>query len=362
MVGGAMMACCDFMGSDQGGSSGTTYDETTPIEDSSSNELIEFAKTASAVNHVSVTNAATGNGPTIAAAGGDTNIDLLLSGKGTGGVECPGQIRANLGHTTAANVALAIEDVNTGFFTKSSPASHIFVSVLGQEAIEFANGYVWSKVYHAFSDHIYFEQSSAPGTSGSRAYIWNQDNGGTTELKATCGTGGVEVLLCDESGNMGVLSGTQKLYYSGTTSYFETSAGFVEQYVSGTRVARWRNDQLQIERRLMMANGMAVTMLEDQTGTINCDQDTTEAFIGADTGTGTLTVNLPSAPASGVLYRVMDTGGNSSVNNITINRGGADTVGTAGATSLTISTNSAGYELVYDSTNNNWLVTAKNLL
>lgn len=55
-----------------------------PIADSSGNELIKVVKVASAVNEITVTNAATGNAPSVTATGGDTNIPLLISGKGTG--------------------------------------------------------------------------------------------------------------------------------------------------------------------------------------------------------------------------------------------------------------------------------------
>lgn len=60
------------------------------IADANGNEEIKFATTTSAVNEITVTNAATGNGPTIAASGGDTNINLNLSGKGTGEVKING--------------------------------------------------------------------------------------------------------------------------------------------------------------------------------------------------------------------------------------------------------------------------------
>lgn len=63
------------------------FDDATGIEDDSGNEQLIFQKTTSAVNHIEITNAATGNGPSVAAAGDDTNIDLSLSGKGTGTVD-----------------------------------------------------------------------------------------------------------------------------------------------------------------------------------------------------------------------------------------------------------------------------------
>ena len=56
------------------------------LEDDSNNEYIKFVKTGSAVNEISVTNAATGNGPTLAATGGDTNLDLNINPKGLGRV------------------------------------------------------------------------------------------------------------------------------------------------------------------------------------------------------------------------------------------------------------------------------------
>jgi len=54
------------------------------IGDENGNEQIVFATTSSAVNNLTVTNAATGNAPAIVATGNDTNIDLSLSGKGSG--------------------------------------------------------------------------------------------------------------------------------------------------------------------------------------------------------------------------------------------------------------------------------------
>lgn len=71
------------------------------INDTNSNELIKFGVTASAVNEVSVTNAATGNAPVLSATGGDTNIAVLLKGKGTGAVQ--------LGQSTSVGVTLVAD-------------------------------------------------------------------------------------------------------------------------------------------------------------------------------------------------------------------------------------------------------------
>ena len=60
------------------------FDNDHGIRDENGNEQLQFQTTASAVNHFDITNAATGNSPTISAVGGDSNIDLTLVPKGTG--------------------------------------------------------------------------------------------------------------------------------------------------------------------------------------------------------------------------------------------------------------------------------------
>ena len=52
------------------------------IDDDSNNEYIKFSKTASAVNEITLANAATGNSPIISATGGDTNVGITLTPKG----------------------------------------------------------------------------------------------------------------------------------------------------------------------------------------------------------------------------------------------------------------------------------------
>ena len=54
------------------------------INDSNGNEEIKFTTTASAVNELTIANAAAGNGPSISATGDDTNISLTITPKGTG--------------------------------------------------------------------------------------------------------------------------------------------------------------------------------------------------------------------------------------------------------------------------------------
>jgi len=64
----------------------TTPNLITSLNDTNGNELIAVTATSSAVNEITVVNAATGNAPSVSASGGDSNVSLKLSGKGTSGV------------------------------------------------------------------------------------------------------------------------------------------------------------------------------------------------------------------------------------------------------------------------------------
>lgn len=70
------------------------------FQDSNSNEVLIGASTASAINEVTITNAAIGNNPQVEATGGDTNISLNLVAKGSGVVQAGGTEVATTGANT----------------------------------------------------------------------------------------------------------------------------------------------------------------------------------------------------------------------------------------------------------------------
>ena len=79
----------------------------TAINDTNGNELIGITATASAVNEITVANAATGNNPVISATGGDTNVGITLTPKGTGAVKLSG-----LSYPTADGTANQVIQTN----------------------------------------------------------------------------------------------------------------------------------------------------------------------------------------------------------------------------------------------------------
>ena len=79
-------------------------DDAHFIADENGNEQIIFQTTGSAVNQFDVTNAATGNDPTITATGGDSNVGLGIVAKGTGVVQVTTTMNPTLTSTGKALV------------------------------------------------------------------------------------------------------------------------------------------------------------------------------------------------------------------------------------------------------------------
>ncbi len=81
------------------------------IADANGNELVVFQTTGSAVNQLEITNNASGSNPILAATGGDTNIGIALTPKGTGEIVI-GAGNLNYGGTavTATGAELNILD------------------------------------------------------------------------------------------------------------------------------------------------------------------------------------------------------------------------------------------------------------
>lgn len=100
------------------------------LADKNANEIIDIGATASAVNHIKVTNAATANNPKIEAAGDDTNISLVLDAKGSGIVlanrgAAPKVVALTDGATVATDASLGnvFTLTTTQNFTLSNPTN-----------------------------------------------------------------------------------------------------------------------------------------------------------------------------------------------------------------------------------------------
>jgi len=127
---------------------------TTAINDTNGNELIKFTSVASAVNDITVANAASGNNPSIAVTGGGANISLPIDAKGTGRVILDGAGAASSGYvaTSQTSTSTSYTDLAT-----AGPAATVTIGRSGMALVflsaelrgsTFASGY---STYYAFA-------------------------------------------------------------------------------------------------------------------------------------------------------------------------------------------------------------------
>jgi hypothetical protein len=139
----------------------------TAIADTNGNEIVETPATASAVNHVKITNATTGGVPKIEAVGDDTNVDVEIKGKGAG----MAKLNATYGDITADT------DGATVTFDMALSARHT-VTLGGNRTLAVSNVKV---------GQVFLISLKQDGT-GSRTVTWFSGiswAGGTTPILTT---------------------------------------------------------------------------------------------------------------------------------------------------------------------------------
>ena len=148
---------------------GNTTPIITQINDTNVNEQIKFTTTASAVNELTITNAATANAPEISATGGDTNIDLKITPKGSGKINLDG-------------IKFPNADGNSGQFLKTD----------GSGSLSFADsGLAWQSVVTT---------STITVVAGRAYFINTTSNACTVTLPSGTPTAGQQVQLVDYAG------------------------------------------------------------------------------------------------------------------------------------------------------------------
>ena len=148
---------------------GNTTPIITQINDTNVNEQIKFTTTASAVNEFTITNAATANAPEISATGGDTNIDLKITPKGSGKINLDG-------------IKFPNADGSSGQFLKTD----------GSGSLSFADsGLAWQSVVTT---------STITVVAGRAYFINTTSNACTVTLPSGTPTAGQQVQLVDYAG------------------------------------------------------------------------------------------------------------------------------------------------------------------
>ena len=227
-----------------------SFDDAHGITDENGNEQIVFQTTSSAVNQLDVTNAATGNAPSIQATGGDSNINLRVGPKGTGlvevlGADNPGSIQLNCEanshgikltsppHSSGQSYELKFPtgNVTADRFLKVDSVSGSGTTGVGQLSFaEISAGTSWQAV----------KTSTFTAVAGEGYFVDTTSSAITMNLPA--GSQGAEVVFIDYAGtfdsNTFTISANGSEKIAGSTNDLTVSterAGNTLVYVDGTQ-------------------------------------------------------------------------------------------------------------------------------
>ena len=184
------------------------FDDAHGIRDENANEQLIFETTSSAVNHIDITNAATGAGGQIGAVGDDSNLNLKLRPKGTGVIEAmgatnPGSIQLNCesnshgikltspAHSAGQSYELKFPtgNVTADRFLKVASVSGSGTTGVGQLSFaEVSGGTSWQAV----------KTSTFTAVAGE-GYFVNTTSGAIT-MNLPAGTLGDEIVFIDYAG------------------------------------------------------------------------------------------------------------------------------------------------------------------
>lgn len=150
------------------------------IGDANGNELLKFSATASAVNEVTITNAATGNSAKVSATGGDSTVGLRLEPKSTGPMSLETISSLGSGRLTLTSGSPVPSADQTG-------ATTVYFTPANGDSLELYDGTDWqvykfSELSQATSDNT---KSPAAVANNSNYDVFGWVDSGT--LRATRG-------------------------------------------------------------------------------------------------------------------------------------------------------------------------------
>jgi len=285
------------------------FDDDHGLRDENGNEQLIFQTTTSAVNHIEMTNAATGNDPKVAAAGGDSNVDLAIAPKGSGEVVVgTGSAAATITTSGAYDLTLDTNSgTNSGTITITDGADgSITATPNGTGVVEIGGNTNPGTLQLNCENNSHGIKLQSPAHTNSQSYTLKFPTGNVTAdryLKVASVTG---------SGTTGV----------GQLSFAEVSGGTAWQAVATTNAT--------------MTAGYGYFV------------NTTSAAI---------TMTLPSSPTLGDEVSIIDYAGTFDTNNLTVGRNSQPIMGSAA--DLTVSTERAAFTLVYSDSTQGWLLRDK---
>jgi len=285
------------------------FDDAHGINDENGNEQIIFQTTSSAVNQFDITNAATGNAPSISATGGDSNIDVAVIPKGTGETKIgTGAATATLTSSGAYDLTLDTNSgTNSGTITITDGANGAITATPNGtgEVVVGGNTNPGTIVLNCESNSHGIKLQS-PAHSSGQSYTLKFPTGNVTADRF------LKVASVSGSGTTGV----------GQLSFAEVSGGTSYQAVK--------------------TSGFTAVAGEGYF---------------CNTTSGAFTATLPSSATIGDEVTIIDYAGTFDTNNLTVARNSHNIQGSAA--DLTVSTERAGFTLVYVDSTQGWLLRDK---
>jgi len=256
-----------------------------------------------------MTNAATGNDPKVAAAGGDSNVDLAIAPKGSGEIVVgTGSAAATITTSGAYDLTLDTNSgTNSGTITITDGADGtITATPNGTGVVAIGGNTNPGTLQLNCENNSHGIKLQSPPHSNSQSYTLKFPTGNVTAdryLKVDSVTG---------SGTTGV----------GQLSFAEVSGGTAWQAIATTNAT--------------MTAGYGY-------------------FV--NTSSGAITMTLPSSPSLGDEVSIIDYAGTFDTNNLTVGRNSQPIMGSAA--DLTVSTERAAFTLVYVDSTQGWLLRDK---
>jgi hypothetical protein len=285
------------------------FDDDHGIRDENGNEQLIFQTTSSAVNQLEITNAATGGDPKLAAAGGDSNIDLALAPKGSGElVVGTGSAAATITTSGAYDLTL---DTNSG--TNSGTIT----------ITDGANGAI----------------TATPNGTGEFV-VGGNTNPGTLVLNCENNSHGIKLQSPAHSNNQSY------------TLKFPTGNVTADRFLKVASVTG------------SGTTGVGQLSFAEVSGGTSYQAVKTSGFTAAagegyfcDTSSAAFTATLPGSATQGDEVTFIDYAGTFDTNNLTVGRNSHNIQGSAA--DLTVSTERAGFTLVYVDSTQGWLLKDK---
>jgi hypothetical protein len=290
------------------------------VADANGNENLVWGTTTSAVNEFKMTNAATGNGPTLSSQGGDAAVDINITPKGTGDVVLAGD-------------TVKVGDSGAAATLTSNGAGTLTITTGGATDLELNTNSGSSSSKIVITDAAGGDVTVTPDTTGSFIIAGNSTQGGTLKLYEDSDTGTNYAGF--RAGNL-----TEDTLYTLPLADAGTSGDALTSNASG--VLSWTT----------MSGGTSWQAID----TTGFTAVAGEGYF-CNTTSGAFTATLPASPSLGDEVSIIDYAGTFDTNNLTVGRNSEPIQGSAA--DLTVAIERAAFTLVYVDGTQGWLLKDK---